>query len=112
MAAITWRVGELAARRGWSARILAEEAGLDQKTVRNILAGRATRVDLETIARLATVLGVSPGALWRLEPGPDDGWTRSAAAAGRASRDELDRILAGSWPEEIEPGLERATRTA
>ena len=48
---IYWRVEELAAQRGWGARRLAEEAGLDQKTVRKILAGRATRVDLNTIAR-------------------------------------------------------------
>jgi len=52
MATIAWRVAELAEQRGWGARQLAKAAGLDEKTVRNILAGRATRVDLETIARL------------------------------------------------------------
>ena len=74
MATITWRVGELAARRGWGAGRLAEAAGLDQKTVRNIVAGRATRVDLETIARLSQALEVGPGALWHVEPDPARAW--------------------------------------
>src|SRR3984893_19208916 len=63
--AVKWRVDELVERRGWSARELAERAGLDVKTVRAIMTGRATRVDLETIGRLADALGVSPGDLWR-----------------------------------------------
>ncbi|MGH7868765.1 MAG: helix-turn-helix domain-containing protein, partial [Candidatus Dormibacteraceae bacterium] len=64
MAAIAWRVHELAGHRGWGTRQLAEAAGLDQKTVRNILRARATRVDLDTIARLSEALEVKPGALW------------------------------------------------
>lgn len=111
MATITWRVEELAARRRWGARQLAEEAGLDQKTVRNILAGRATRVDLETIARLSEALGVAPGALWRVDPEAAEAWGRTAGTAGQAKPAELEEALAG-WPQEPDPALERATRSA
>lgn len=107
---ITWRVEELAAQRGWGARRLAEAAGLDQKTVRNILAGRATRVDLETIGRLSHALGVGPGSLWSVEPDAAGAWERTAGAAGEAAPDELDEILAGRWSEETDPALERALR--
>jgi DNA-binding Xre family transcriptional regulator len=108
---ITWRVEELASGRGWGARRLAEEAGLDQKTVRNILAGRATRVDLNTIARLSRALGVGPGSLWDLGPDAAKAWERTAGAAGEARPGELDAVLTGSWSEQTDPGLERALRS-
>lgn len=109
MSQITWRVEELAAQRGWGARQLAEETGLDQKTVRNILAGRATRVDLNTIARLARALGVGPGALWDVAPSPTGAWERTAGTAGEATPDELNEVLAGGWTEP-DPALERVLR--
>jgi DNA-binding Xre family transcriptional regulator len=112
MATITWRVGELAARRGWGARRLAEASGLDQKTVRNILAGRATRVDLDTIARLSRALDVGPGALWDVQPDPADAWQRTAGAAGTAGPQELAEALAGTWNEHTDPALERAARSS
>lgn len=110
--AIRWRVSELAARKGWGARQLAEQAGVDEKTARNILAGRATRVDLETIARLSAALGVLPGPLWRQETdavGPQV-WDETAGSAGIARPGELDAVLGGTWHETTDPGLERATR--
>jgi DNA-binding Xre family transcriptional regulator len=107
---IAWRVEELAAQRGWGARQLAEETGLDQKTVRNILAGRATRVDLNTIARLSQALGVGPGALWDIVPDPAAVWKQTAGAAGEARSSELDEVLAGRWAEH-DPALERALRS-
>jgi DNA-binding Xre family transcriptional regulator len=109
MMRITWRVEELAAQRGWGARQLAEETGLDQKTVRNILAGRATRVDLNTIARLSRALGVGPGSLWDVDPSSNGAWERTAGAAGEATPAELDEVLSGRWPEP-DPALERALR--
>jgi DNA-binding Xre family transcriptional regulator len=111
MPTITWSVEELASRRGWGAGRLAEEAGLDQKTVRNILAGRATRVDLNTIARLSRALGVGPGSLWNLGPDPATAWERTAGAGGKAQPGELDAVLAGNWSEQTDPGLERALRS-
>ena|SRR5680860_302994 len=111
MAKIAWRVDELAARRGWNAARLAEAAGLDHKTTRNILAGRATRVDLNTIARLSRALGVGPGALWDMRPDPSEAWAQTAGSAGEARPGELEAVLAGNWPDQVEPGLERATRT-
>jgi DNA-binding Xre family transcriptional regulator len=111
MPTITWRVEELAAQHGWGARQLAEEAGLDQKTVRNILAGRATRVDLNTIERLSRALGVRPGSLWDLGTDPTRAWERTAGSAGEARPDELDEVLAGSWSERTDSGLERALRS-
>jgi DNA-binding Xre family transcriptional regulator len=111
MSKITWRVEDLAEQRGWGARQLAEEAGLDQKTVRNILAGRATRVDLNTIERLSRALGVGPGSLWDLEADPASAWERTAGSAGEAGPGELDEVLAGRWPEGPDPALERALRS-
>jgi DNA-binding Xre family transcriptional regulator len=110
MATITWRVEELAARRGWTVRQLAEAAGLDQKTVRNILTGRASRVDLDTIERLSRALEVRPGALWRVEPDPSRAWKKSAGAAGSARANELEDVLAGRWCWDTDPALERAAR--
>jgi DNA-binding Xre family transcriptional regulator len=112
MPTITWRVEELAAQRGWGVRQLAEAAGLDQKTVRNILAGRATRVDLNTIARLSRALGVGPGSLWDLGADPASAWERTAGSAGQGRPGELDDVLAGNWSEQIDPALERALRSS
>src|ERR1700688_3012203 len=74
MMTITWRVAELAEQRGWGARPLVKAAKLGEQTVRNILAGRATRVDLETVARLSATLEVTPGALWTSQPDPAQAW--------------------------------------
>jgi DNA-binding Xre family transcriptional regulator len=111
MATLTWRVAELVARRGWGARQLAKAAGLDEKTVRNILAGRATRVDLETIARLSSTLEVTPGALWTSRPDPADAWVSTAGSAGQAKPGELAQILADRRSEYVDSGLERALRS-
>lgn len=109
-ASLTWRVAELAARRRWGARQLAKVAGLDEKTVRNILAGRATRVDLETVARLSSALEVTPGALWSMRPDTTEAWARAAGVAGQAQPGELEGVLADHRSELVEPGLERALR--
>jgi DNA-binding Xre family transcriptional regulator len=111
---IRWRVDELATRKGWGARQLAQHAGVDEKTARTILSGRATRVDLETIARLCAALGVPPGPLWREEipARPAKVWDETAGAAGVARPGELEEILGGGWGETTDPGLERATRAS
>lgn len=111
MPTIAWRVEELANQRGWNVKRLAEAAGLDQKTVRNILAGRAKRVDLNTIARLSQALGVGPGSLWDLGADRAMAWERTAGSAGEARPEELAEVLAGRWPDEIDPSLERALRS-
>lgn len=112
--AVAWRVDELAKRKGWNARELASRAGVDVKTARNILTGHATRVDLETIGRLADALGVPPGALWRrVQPRPRRGaWAKTAGVAGHATKEEMDRILRGDDSNDVlaNSGLERATR--
>lgn len=100
----------MAAQRGWSTRRLADAAGLDEKTVRNIIAGRATRVDLDTIARLSSTLEVTPGALWTSEPDPRDAWLAAAGAAGQAQPEELVALIARDRPETFDSALERATR--
>lgn len=111
MSQITWKVEQLASQRGWDARRLSEKAGLDRKTVRNILAGRATRVDLNTIERLSRALGVGPGSLWDLAPDPARAWERSAGSAGEARPGELEEVLAGRWSERTDSALERALRS-
>ncbi len=111
MSTLTWRVAQLASQRGWSTRRLAEAAGLDEKTVRNIVAGRATRVDLDTIARLASTLEVAPGALWGAAPDRADSWRATAGAAGPARPGELEELLrSGDREAALDPALERATR--
>ncbi len=112
MATITWRVEELAARRGWGTSQLAIAAGLDAKTVRHILTGRATRVDLDTIAKLANALGVEPGALWHTRPRPDANWDATAGVAGEGTDEDLAEVIAGRWSEHTDPALERATRSS
>lgn len=109
--AVKWRVHELAQRKGWNARQLATRARLDIKTARNILTGKATRVDLETIGRLADALGVEPGALWR-QSGRSraDRWSAVGGIAGTASDEEMDWVLGKSAAQEPEPGLERGAR--
>jgi len=107
---LTWRVDELAERKGWNARLLAEKAGLDVKTVRNILNGRATRVDLETIRRLVEALGVEPGALWRRTTNQGKNRWAATGAAGAASRHEIHETLRGDWDEATDSALERAAR--
>jgi DNA-binding Xre family transcriptional regulator len=111
--AVRWRVDELVERRGWSARELAERAGLDVKTVRAIVTGRATRVDLETIGRLAEALGVAPGDLWRQSTRLRlaDRWEGVAGSGGRATKEEMDWVLGRTPDEFLESGLERATRS-
>lgn len=109
MSSLAWRVGELAEQRGFNTRRLAKAAGLDEKTVRNIIAGRATRVDLDTVARLSSTLGVAPGALWTSRPDPTEAWMATAGAAGQAHAGELDDLLAGRAASS-DSALERATR--
>ena len=58
-----WRLKELAEPHGWNPHSLALEAKLSYKTVRPIWFNDAKRADLETIAKLAQVLGVTPGQL-------------------------------------------------
>src|SRR5207248_6411378 len=104
--AVKWRVDELAERKGWNARRLAEKAGVDIKTARNILTGRATRVDLETIGRLADALGVEPGSLWRRSGGPSqkNRWAGLAGVAGKAKKEEMDGIFRGDSDESTDSG--------
>lgn len=109
MSSLAWRVGEIAEQRGFSTRRLARAAGLDEKTVRNIITGRATRVDLDTVARLSSTLGVAPGALWTTQPDPAGAWMATAGAAGQAQPDELDDLLTGRAADS-DSALERATR--
>jgi DNA-binding Xre family transcriptional regulator len=110
--AVKWRVDELVARKGWTPRQLAEHAGVDVKTARNILKGRATRVDLETIGRLADALGVAPGALWRRTETHRSSarWQATAGSTGRAGPKEVNAVLVGVEDESTNPALERATR--
>jgi len=108
---LAWRVDELVKRRGWTARQLADRAGVDVKTARNIVAGRATRADLETIGRLADALDVPVGALWRRVDGRHTAsWSATAGVAGQASGEEMDWVLGRQAEEYPEPGLERSLR--
>ena len=58
-----WRLRELAEPLGWNPHSLAIEAKLSYNTVRPIWFNDAKRADLETLAKLALVLGIAPGQL-------------------------------------------------
>jgi DNA-binding Xre family transcriptional regulator len=58
-----WKLKDIAEPQGWNPHSLAIEARLSYNTVRPIWFGTAKRVDLETLSKLAKVLGVSPGDL-------------------------------------------------
>ena len=108
---VKWRVDELAERKGWNARRLAEKAGVDIKTARNILTGRATRVDLETIGRLADALGVEPGDLWRrTQTAERIGGPPPLEQQGLVQRKKSIGCCRGVWDVDTDPALERATR--
>lgn len=55
-----WLLRELAEGKGWNAHRLALEAKLSYNTVRPIWLGEAKQVHLETLSKLAGVLGVAP----------------------------------------------------
>lgn len=61
---IRWCVREIAEPERWNAKKLAEASGLAYNTVWNIWNNRAKRVDLDTLARLAETLKVSPKDLF------------------------------------------------
>jgi DNA-binding Xre family transcriptional regulator len=58
-----WRLKEIAESQGWNPHSLALEAKLSYNTVRPIWLGEAKRADLDTLSKLARVLGVPPGTL-------------------------------------------------
>jgi transcriptional regulator with XRE-family HTH domain len=57
------RVRELASGRGWGARELASQAGLDVQTAQAVMAGEAVEIDLTTLGHLAQVFDVLPNEL-------------------------------------------------
>ena len=63
MSTVQWQVKELAEARGFNMHSLAIEAKLSYNSVRPIWQNKARRADLDTIAQLADVLKVEPGAL-------------------------------------------------
>ncbi len=80
-----WRVREIAEPKRWNAKTLSEATQLAYGTVYSIWTNKATRVDFDTLYRIAFVLGVGPadlfgaGKIWRIDP-PEviDGLTYNA----------------------------------
>ena len=64
--AVRMMVSELMEERGISTAEMVEKANLSYPTVLRLQRG-ASRIDLETMARLCQVLCVEPGALFKLE---------------------------------------------
>ena len=65
---VHWRLREIAEPERWNPRKLSLTTGLGYQTVWSIWHDRATRVDLTTLAALATILKVTPGDLLILDP--------------------------------------------
>lgn len=77
-----WLLRELAEGKGWNAHRLAMEAKLSYNTVRPIWLGEAKQVHLETLSKLARVLGVAPRELIGNGEGEiDEEWLALCAVA-------------------------------
>jgi putative transcriptional regulator len=61
---IRLRVGELARQQGLTIKALAARAGIAYNTAHTLYTGRATRIDLDTLDRICTALGVEPGEMF------------------------------------------------
>jgi DNA-binding Xre family transcriptional regulator len=61
---IKLRVGEVARQQGLTIKALAARAGIAYNTAHSLATGRATRIDLDTLDRIATALDVEPGSLF------------------------------------------------
>jgi DNA-binding Xre family transcriptional regulator len=61
------RVGQLMRERNMSERELSERTGLARNTVRAIMRGVNTRVDLEVLNKISEALGVHPAELFEYE---------------------------------------------
>lgn len=68
MSPLRFRLRELRDSKGWSQARLADEAGTRQATISDIETGRARRVEIALMERLAIALGVEPGELIVREP--------------------------------------------
>ncbi len=80
-----WRVREIAEPQRWNVKTLSEAAGLAYGTVYSIWTNKATRVDFETLYKLAFVLKVHPTQLFKpaklflIDPAVEqDGYTYNA----------------------------------
>lgn len=65
------RIGELVHQQGWTIKALAERAGVAYTTAHVLATGRALRIDLDTLDRICTALGVEPGDVFIRSPEPD-----------------------------------------
>ena len=63
MSPLHFRIRELRDAKKWSQARLADEAGTRQATISDIENGRARRVEIALLERLAVALGVEPGDL-------------------------------------------------
>jgi transcriptional regulator with XRE-family HTH domain len=67
--AVTWRIVELRAKKGWSQSKLAEEAGITQSTLSRIENG-TQEPRAQTLVKIADALGVEYRALLESGEGP------------------------------------------
>lgn len=67
------RLQELRAARNLTQSALAEAAGVRRATIVEIEGGKASRVSLDVLERLAVALGVDPGDLFEREGKPKRG---------------------------------------
>lgn len=69
MSPLHFRLLELRKAKGWSQARLADAAETRQATISDIENGRARRVEIALLERLAVALGVEPGELIVRKPG-------------------------------------------
>ena len=84
------RVGELMQHQGLTIKALAERAGVAYTTAHVLATGRALRIDLDTLDRICTALGVEPGEVFMRQPGRTDrdrdGGAYATSPIGRGPR--------------------------
>lgn len=78
---LKFRVGALMKEKGISEGELAERAGLARNTVRALMRGVNTRVDLIVLERIAAALGVRPLELLEETDEPRGQWEPALMAA-------------------------------
>jgi DNA-binding Xre family transcriptional regulator len=68
---VTLRVRHYFDKQDWQQLELARVSGVAQPSIHKILAGKTTRVDFNTLARLAVAFRVHPGDLFEWDGEPD-----------------------------------------
>ena len=98
--AVKLRVGELARHHGLTISALAKRAGVATNTAHALYTARATRIDLQTLDRIAAALAVEPGEVFSRNQAQ-----QSDAPVGMRTEATMDPIQIGQRVRVTDPRL-------